>query len=68
MTVAVVAMVLIVIAGVCVMAVATVAHVLDRSRRLRQRLRARFVAVAAWTYRVRRATGHRLGRLGTPTH
>jgi hypothetical protein len=67
-TVAVVAMVLIVIAGVSVMAVATIAHVLDRSPRLRQLLRSRFVSIAAWTYRVRRATGHRLGRLGTPSH
>jgi hypothetical protein len=65
MGVALLAMALIVIAGVSVMAVATIAHTLDRSRRLRQLLRARFVTVAAWTYRVRRQTGHRLGR---PTH
>ena len=68
MTIAVVAMVVIVLAGVSVMAVATVAHVLDRSRRLRQRLRSRFVRIAAWTYRLRRETGHRLGRIASPTH
>lgn len=68
MTITLVAMVVIVLAGVGVMAVATVAHVLDRSRRLRQLLRARFVTVAAWTYRVRRETGYRLGRLRSFTH
>jgi hypothetical protein len=67
-TVAIVAMVLIVLAGVCVMAVATVAHVLDRSRQRRLRLRSRFVRVAAWTYRLRRATGNRIERLGSPIH
>ena len=64
-TVALVTMVLIVIVGVAVMVVATVAHALDRSRRLRQWLRARYVTVAAWTYRVRRQAGHRLQRSGT---
>ena len=68
MTVTLVAMAVILIAGVGVMAVATVAHVLDRSRWLRQWLRARFVAAAAWTYRIRRAAGHRLGRLDSSTH
>ena len=63
-TVALVTMVLIVIVGVAVMVVATVAHALDRSRRLRQWLRARYVTVAAWTYRVRRQAGHRLQRSG----
>ena len=64
MTIAVVAMLVIAIAGVFVLAVATVAHALDRSRRLRQRLRSRLVSVAAWTYRVRRAAGRRLERFG----
>lgn len=68
MTIALSAMVVIVIAGIAVLAVATVAHMLDRSRRLRQRLRSRFVTIAAWTYRARRQTGHRLARLGLPTH
>jgi hypothetical protein len=68
MTIALSAMVVIVLAGIAVMAVATVAHILDRSRRLRQRLRSRFVSVAAWTYRARRQTGHRLFRLGSPSH
>ena len=39
-----------------------------RSRGLRQWLRARVVAAAAWTYRIRRAAGHRLGRLDSSTH
>ena len=63
-TIALVTMVLIVIVGVAVMVVATVAHALDRSRHLRQWLRARYVTVAAWTYRVRRQAGHRLQRSG----
>ena len=63
-TIALVTMVLIVIVGVAVMVVATVAHALDRSRRLRQWLRARYVTVAAWTYRVRRQACHRLQRSG----
>jgi hypothetical protein len=62
------AMVAIVFVGLCVMAVATVAHLFDRFRRLRQLLRARFVSVAAWTYRVRRETGHRLTRVNSPTN
>jgi prolyl-tRNA editing enzyme YbaK/EbsC (Cys-tRNA(Pro) deacylase) len=61
-------MVVILLAGITVLAVATVAHLLDRSRRLRQRLRARTVALMAWTYRVRRATGHLLGRLTSQTN
>ena len=66
MTVAVVAMVVIVVAGVTVMAVATIAHLLDRSRRRRQWLRSHFVRIAAWACRLRRATGDRLGvRLGS---
>jgi hypothetical protein len=68
MTVALVAMGVIVFAGVTVMVVATVAHLLDRSRRLRQWLRSRFVRLAAWTYRLRRAAGYRLGRVGSPIH
>jgi hypothetical protein len=68
MAVALVVMVSIFLIGVSVMAVATIAHILDRSRRLRQRLRSRFVSFAAWTYRARRQTGHRLGRLVSPTH
>jgi hypothetical protein len=67
MTVPVVAMALIMLAGVAVIAVATIAHVLDRSRRRRLRLRSRFVRIAAWTYRLRRETGYRLGRLDSPT-
>jgi hypothetical protein len=68
LTVAVLAMAVIMFAGVAVMGVATIAHVLDRSRRLRQRLRSHFVRIAAWTCRLRRATGHRLERRGLPTH
>lgn len=68
MTIALSVMAAIVVAGIVVMAVATVAHILDRSRRLRQRLRSRFVKFAAWTYRARRRTGHRLARLGLPTN
>jgi hypothetical protein len=67
LTIAVVAMAVIMLAGIAVMAVATIAHLLDRSRRLRQRLRSRLVRIAAWTCRLRRATGYRLAsRLGSP--
>jgi len=67
-TITLVVMAVILIAGVAVMVVATVAHVLDRSRRLRQWLRSRYVALAAWSCRVRRMTGHRLSRIASPTH
>jgi hypothetical protein len=67
-TITLVAMAVILIAGVSVMVVATVAHVLDRSRRLRLWFRARYVALAAWSCRVRRLTGHRLGRIASTTH
>jgi hypothetical protein len=67
MTVAVVSMIVILLAGVTVMGVATIAHVLDRSRRLRQRLRSHLVRLHAWTCRLRRAAGYRLGdRLRSP--
>ncbi len=68
MTITLVVMVIILLLGIAVLAVATIAHVLDRSRRLRQRLRSRLVTLAAWSYRARRETGHRLGRLGSSTH
>ena len=67
MTGALVVMVIIFSVGIAVLVVATVAHMLDRSRRLRQLLRARFVSAAAWTFRIRREAGHRLERLGSPT-